>query len=74
MAEIEVPNEWTGKDLKTLDLRGREKLEVLLVRRHSPDKPSNLEGMMPSPDIVLRNGDVVLISGPKAYIEKLANR
>lgn len=72
MAEVEVPNNWTGKDLRTLDLRNREKLEVLLVRRHSPDKPANLESLIPSPDLKLRDGDVVLISGPKENIETLA--
>jgi len=72
MAEVELPSSWASKDLKTLDLRKNHKIEVMLVRRYSPDKLGNMESMMASPDLVLRNGDVVLISGPKAVIEKLA--
>lgn len=72
MAEIEVPSEYTGKNLRTLDLRNRHGIEVLLVRRRSPDKAGNIEGMMPSPDLVLQHGDVILISGPQDVVERIA--
>ena len=74
MAEIEIPIEYAGKDLRTLDLRAKKGLEVMLVRRPSPDKPGNIEGIVPSPDLVLQPGDVVLLSGPQDVVEKLARR
>ncbi|MFH0881953.1 MAG: chloride channel protein [bacterium] len=74
MAEIEMPSAWSGKDLRTLDLRGKESIEVMLVSRYSPDKPSNTQSLVASPDLVLRNGDTLLVSGPKEVIERLARR
>ena len=74
MAEIEIPIHFAGKDLRTLDLRNKQGIEIMLVRRPSPDKPGNIEGIVPSPDLVLQPGDVVLVSGPQAVVEKLARR
>ncbi len=74
MAEIEMPSSWAGKDLKTLDLRRQQSVEVMLVRRYSPDKSSNMESLVASPNLVLRNGDTLLVSGPKEVIERLARR
>ena len=46
MAEIAMPEEWSGKTLRQLDLRGRHQLKVLAVRDRGelvlnwgPDKP-----------------------------------
>ncbi|MBD3165636.1 CBS domain-containing protein [bacterium] len=74
MAEIEVPAHYVGKDLRRLDLRNKDGLEVLLVRRHTPGSGSGMEGMVPSADIVLQAGDVLLVSGKKEAVERLAHR
>lgn len=74
MAEMEIPVAYAGKDIRTLDLRNKQGIEIMLIRRRSPDKPGNTESIVPSPDLVLRPGDVFLISGPQDVIEKLANR
>ncbi len=74
MAEVEVPSEYAGKDLRSLQLRNRLGIEILLVRRRSPDKPGNLENVMPTGDLVLQHGDVMLINGPQEVVHKLANR
>lgn len=74
MAEIDMPSAWSGKDLKTLDLRKKQQIEVMLVRRYSPDKANSMQSLVASPDLVLRNGDTLLVSGPKEVIESLARR
>ncbi len=72
MAELEVPSHFVGKDLKSLDLRNREGIEIILVRRPTPDRPEESESMMPSADLVLQHGDVILVSGPQRVIERMA--
>ena len=72
MAEVEVPSHFVGKDLLTLDLRNREGIEVIMVRRASEDRPGKLKSIMPAADLVLQQGDVLLVSGPHEVMEKMA--
>jgi len=74
MAEIEVPSEFAGKNLRQLDLRNKYGLEVMLVRRRDISKPDTINGLVPSPDMVFQNGDVLLISGPQKEVEKLTKQ
>jgi len=71
MAEVEVPSHFVGKDLRSLDLRNREGIEIILVRRRSPEAPGKTENVMPSAELVLRHGDVILVSGPQRVIERM---
>lgn len=71
MAEIELPPHLGGKDLKTLDLRNKHSIEVILVRRN---EMGNTTAMVPTPDLVLEHGDTVLISGPKEIVDTFANK
>ncbi|MBS1261878.1 MAG: H(+)/Cl(-) exchange transporter ClcA [Calditrichaeota bacterium] len=73
MAEIELPVAFAGRDLRTLDLRNTEGIEVLVVRRRHPEHPGTVESVIPSADLVLRHGDVLLISGPQEIVQRLAN-
>lgn len=72
MTELEVPSRFVGQDLRTLDLRNREGIEVIMIRRHDPDDPDRLVSLMPSAGLVLRHGDFILVSGPQKVIERLA--
>ncbi len=72
MAEVELPGYMAGKDLRTLDLRAKEKIEVILVRRHNPSSPSKMDGIVPTPDLILKHGDVILVSGPHDVVTKFA--
>jgi len=72
MTELEVPSQYVGQDLRTLDLRNREGIEVIMIRRHDPDDPDRLVSLMPSAGLVLRHGDFILVSGPQKVIERLA--
>lgn len=72
MAEMEVPSHFVGKDLKTLDLRNKYGIEVMLVRRHPAGGSKEKSGIVPTPDIVLENGDVLLISGKYDVVQKIS--
>lgn len=74
MAEIEVPAHMVGRDLRSLDLRNREGIEIILVRRSLPDRLEGVESLVPKADLVLQHGDIMLISGPQRVVERLANR
>ncbi len=73
MAEIEVPAHFSDKDLRTLDLRNKYGVTVILVRRHTHHMEGGGSGIVPTADLVLQNGDVLLISGPQEDVEKLAS-
>lgn len=72
MLEVEVPSNYTGKDLRTLDLRNKEGIEIMMVRRRNPNKPGHTDSVVPRGDLILEHGDVILVSGPQEVIEKLA--
>ncbi|GBE29633.1 H(+)/Cl(-) exchange transporter ClcA [bacterium BMS3Bbin04] len=71
MAEIELPVQFAGKTLKSLDLRNTHRVDVLIIRRRSEEKSGVLESVVPDPNLELLHGDVLLISGPQEVIEKL---
>jgi len=72
MTELEVPSHYIGQDLRSLDLRNREKIEVMMIRRHNANEPHRPVSLMPSADLILEQGDRILISGPEEVIERLA--
>jgi chloride channel protein, CIC family len=69
LAEVELPHAYSGKNLKTLDLRNKEGIEVLMIRRRDTD--GKLNSTVPDPEFILKHGDILLMSGPRAIIEKL---
>ena len=72
MTELEVPSHYIGQSLRSLDLRNREKIEVVMVKRHDPNDPHRPVSLMPSADLILEQGDRILISGPQKVIEQMA--
>ncbi len=69
MAEIELPHAYAGKTLKILDLRNKEGVEVLMIRRRNEE--GKLLSTVPDPELILRHGDILLMNGPQDVIEKL---
>jgi chloride channel protein, CIC family len=70
MAEIDLPVQFAGKTLKELDLRNTESIDVLVIRRRKTDGSGLVESIVPSADLMLQNGDVLLISGPQEAVER----
>lgn len=65
LIELEVPREWIGKSLADLQLHRKKDLTVLAV------KGEGQEGSLLRPEAPLKEGDVLIIGGPKKEIDKL---
>jgi len=71
LVEIDPPDGFVGKSLKTLNVRARYGIEVILIRTSEktaeglPSRP----GMMPNPDYIIQAGDRLLVMGSKKSLE-----
>ncbi|MCA1730624.1 MAG: TrkA family potassium uptake protein [Actinobacteria bacterium] len=65
VVEIEVPDEWVGKSLSELHLHRKKDLTVLAV------KGKGKGGALPRPEAPLKEGDILIVGGPKDEIDKL---
>ena len=63
IAEVVVPGALAGSTLRTLDLRNRFQITVLLLRR-----AESSEEIAPGPDIVLDKGDQMTVFGSREAI------
>jgi chloride channel protein, CIC family len=73
MTEIEIPAHWAGQNLKNLNLRAAEGIDVMLIKRHViVDGCGSEEQIMPGPDLVLHSGDLILVSGKRNVIDRLS--
>ena len=64
MFEIEIPNEWDGKTVSAIDIRGRFGINIMAIRR---------DGRLDiniTPDMVLTAGCHMLVLGSNKNIEK----
>lgn len=64
MFEIEIPNEWDGKTVSAIDIRGRFGINIMAIRR---------DGRLDiniTPDMVLTAGCHMLVLGSNKSIEK----
>src|SRR5919199_4311769 len=61
--EIEVPQEWIGKSLEDLRLDRKKNLTVLAI------KGEGRESTLPRPETPLREGDILVIGGPKKELD-----
>ena len=66
IAEVQVPAKLAGRTLRELDLRNRNHITVLLMR-----KPESAEETSPAPDAVLEKGDTLTVFGGREDIIKL---
>lgn len=72
LARIEVPSEMWGKTLASLKFRQHYGLNVVAVIKPELDGKAGPGTILPDPDAVLEERDVLLVDGPDEAIEKLA--
>lgn len=66
LAEVETPESLVGRSLGQVDLGGRYRVSVLAIRRQGTTRAR------PEPAAVLESGDVLIVLGKGADIERLA--
>jgi len=72
LARIESSKEMWGKTLSSLKFRQRYGLNVVaVIKKESDDRPSP-STLLPDPEAVIEEGDVLLVDGPDEAIEELA--
>ena len=70
--EIESPHDFAGKVLRELDLRNRFGVNVLAIKRQSPDpEGANLRVWVPESSDRLEDGDVLVLLGRIEHINGL---
>ena len=65
MAEIQPKSEWIGKALKDLALRSRLGINVIAIKNGDELNP------MPTPDLVIREGDILLVVASEETLAKM---
>ena len=73
LAKIEAPPEMLGKTLASLKFRQRYGLNVVAVIKKGADAQSGPATILPDPDEVIEEGDILLVDGPDEAIERLAS-
>ncbi len=66
IAEVLVPSSIAGRTLRELDLRNKNHITVLLLR-----KPESSEEQVPYPDSILESGDTLTVFGNREEIVTL---
>ena len=66
IVELAPDNRFIGKSLRELDLRSRHHVEVIAVKQILEGK-----ALVPEPDFVIRDSDLLVIVGKNEAIEKL---
>jgi len=69
MQEMAVPNKWTGKTLRELDLRRRYRLSVIAIQ----DVLTDSFKTAPDPDEPLTDSEVLLVAGMEEDLSKVAD-
>jgi CBS domain-containing protein len=67
---LSVPPGFVGRTLKELSIRTRFGVAVISMRRRTPGG-GRISLVAPDPDLPLREGDVLVLAGPKEQVEKL---
>jgi trk system potassium uptake protein len=73
LGRVEASSEMWGKTLASLKFRQRYGLNVVAVIKPEGDEREAPETLLPDPEAVLEEGDVLLVDGPDEAIEKLAS-
>ena len=73
LARIESPEEMWGKTLASLKFRQRYGLNVVAVIKPEGDARDHPTTLLPDPEEVLEEGDVLLVDGPDEAIAHLAS-
>lgn len=65
--EMNVPQRWDGHSIRELDVRARHGINILVVKSGDGRTLS----VVPSPDYVIRRGDILVVIGSNEDIRKL---
>lgn len=71
MAQIRAPASFVGRSLKDLDLRAREGVAVLLVRREAPGLEKPHTEVVPGPNTTIEAGDDLVVVGVDGALNRL---
>jgi trk system potassium uptake protein len=81
IVEVQVPEEFIGKTLRTLDARKQFGINIVAIKKMIPGINDQGERMMeefiedvPKPDDILEETDRLLVVGSDKNVEKFANR
>jgi CBS domain-containing protein len=74
MAQVEAPRAFAGRSLKELDLRARDGIAVLLIRRPADEEGGFHTEVVPGPDTVVEAGDSLVVVGVGEALERLSRR
>lgn len=67
LVRMQVPGEWVGETLADLRLPDTRGVTVLTLKREGQ------EAIIPRADAVLKEGDVLVIGGPKGKLDRIAS-
>ncbi len=76
MAEVQAPASFVGQTLKTLDVRSRLGLQVMMFKRRTQEKegdPLRFHQLIPGPDEVVREGDRLVVLGRSTDVDIFRN-
>jgi len=73
LAKIEALPEMLGKTLSSLQFRQRYGLNVVAVIKSETEEQEAASTLLPDPNEVIEEGDVLLVDGPDDAIERLAS-
>ena len=76
MAEVQAPASFVGQTLKTLDVRSRLGLQVMMFKRRTPGKegePLKFHQLVPGPDEVVQAGDRLVVLGRSTDVDIFRN-
>ncbi len=69
--EVPLPASYNGRSLQELDLSGRFDLNILGIKRISPEGIE--ERLLPGPDLILKKNDILIILGRIRDINRIVN-
>ena len=71
MVEINAPGRFHGRSIRRLQVRSRQGVQILLIRKreHGADQTH----FVPTPDYVIQEDDVLLVAGERDSVERIQN-
>jgi CIC family chloride channel protein len=75
LAEVEAPGLFDGKTIAELDVRAKYGVEILVIKASPPGRKNDGKGAflkkVPSPNVRIHRGDILLVAGDPARIDRL---
>jgi uncharacterized protein with PhoU and TrkA domain len=71
LAHIEAPEDLCGRELKSLKMRQRHRVQIILIERATGDGEDRFD--FPTPESIIQPGDRVIIFGQREDVQRLAS-